>query len=504
MYHLTTANMKKTAMTLCLSALSVMAMAGNWYSMSKETLMDKIKGGWAGQTIGCSFGSTTEFRYQGRMIPDEVSIGWSKHHIRNFFDTWPDLYDDIYMDLTFVDVMHRLGLDTPVDSFSHAFAYAGYNLWHANQAARSNILDGMKAPETGHWRNNPHADDIDYQIEADYAGLISPGMPNAASKISDKIGHIMNYGDGWYGGIYVGAMYALAFVCNDVQTIVEEALRTIPQKSRYYQTIADIIKWHKEYPADWKKTWQLCQDKWGEEIGCPEGVLMPLNIDASINSAYIVIGLLYGEGNFEKTMEISTRCGQDSDCNPSSAAGILGCIMGYSNIPRKWMDNLCEVEDRPFKYTDISLNKTYDYCYALALEMIEREGGSVDGNRVKIRVQKPKKVRFEESFPGIKPREILQGGTLEQPLKIHFNGCGAVVRSYIESPRPDYVATVNVYVDGKPAKTVQAPAAAHDRKQELCWFYDLEEGEHELELRWINPAADIKVHCSSIVVYRKK
>ena len=63
----------------------------------------------------------------------------------------------------------------------------------------------------GSWKNNPHADCIDYQIESDFAGLMSPGMPNTASEISDKIGHIMNYGDGWYGGVYVGAMYSLAF-----------------------------------------------------------------------------------------------------------------------------------------------------------------------------------------------------------------------------------------------------------------------------------------------------
>lgn len=466
--------------------------------------MDKIKGGWAGQTIGCSYGSTTEFRYQGRIIPDEVSIEWPKHHIRNFFDTWPDLYDDIYMDLTFVDVMHRLGLDAPVDSFAYAFAHAGYNLWHANQAARSNILDGLKAPETGHWRNNPHADDIDYQIEADYAGLITPGMPNTASEISDKIGHIMNYGDGWYGGVYVGAMYSLAFIYNDIETIVKEGLRTIPRKSRFYQTISDIIQWYYEYPNDWKKTWKLCQDKWGEEIGCPEGVLLPLNIDASINSAYIVIGLLYGDGDWEKTMEIATRCGQDSDCNPASAAGILGCMLGYSNIPRKWMDNLYEVEDRPFKYTNISLSKTYEYCYELALQVIEHEGGKIEDDEVIIRTQKPKKVRFEESFPGIEPHEILKGGVLDKPLKIKFYGCGAVARSYIESPRQDYIATVNVYVDGKWMKTVQAPASMHNRKQELCWFYELKEGEHELELRWMNPEPNIKVHCSNVVVYRKK
>ena len=147
----------------------------------------------------------------------------------------PGLYDDLYMDLTFVDVFEKYGLNAPVDSFANAFANAGYMLWHANQAARYNILNGIKAPQSGHWKYNPHAEDIDYQIEADYAGLMSPGMPNTASAISDKIGHIMNYGDGWYGGVYIGAMYSLAFTSNDINYIVSEALKTIPKNTLFYQ-----------------------------------------------------------------------------------------------------------------------------------------------------------------------------------------------------------------------------------------------------------------------------
>ena len=130
------------------------------------------------------------------------------------------------MDLTFVEVFERLGIDAPVDSLAMAFANAPYPLWHANQAARYNILNGIMPPLSGDWRFNPHADDIDYQIEADYAGLMSPAMPNTASEISDKVGHIMNYGDGWYGGVYMGAMYSIAFASNDVEFIVTEALKS--------------------------------------------------------------------------------------------------------------------------------------------------------------------------------------------------------------------------------------------------------------------------------------
>lgn len=95
----------------------------------------------------------------------------------------------------------------------------------------------------------------------------------------------------------------------------------------------DVIAWHKQYPGDWKRTWFECEKKWSSDIGCPDGVFVPFNIDAVTNSAYILIGLLYGEGDFSKTLDIATRCGQDSDCNPASAGGILGAMLGYDNIP---------------------------------------------------------------------------------------------------------------------------------------------------------------------------
>ena len=218
-----------------LSCLLTAAQTSNTFNLSRQQLKDKIKGGWAGQTIGVTFGGPYEFRFQGTFIGDYQSLKWYDGYLKNTMINNPGLYDDLYMDLTFVDVFEKYGLDAPLDSFANAYANAGYMLWHANQAGRYNILHGIKAPMSGYWKNNPHADCIDYQIESDFAGLMSPGMPNTASAISDKIGHIMNYGDGWYGGVFVGAMYSLAFISSDINYIINEALKTIPKQSEFYQ-----------------------------------------------------------------------------------------------------------------------------------------------------------------------------------------------------------------------------------------------------------------------------
>lgn len=455
-------------------------------SMSKDELMDKVKGGWAGQTIGVTFGGPTEFRYRGTFIQDYENLAWYDGYIKSTMTHNPSLFDDIYMDLTFVEVMDRLGVDAPVDSFANAFANASYGLWHANQAARYNILTGIKAPESGHWKNNPHADDIDYQIEADFAGLMNPGMPNSASTISDKIGHIMNYGDGWYGGVYVGAMYTLAYVNKDIHFIVNEALKTIPAQSDFYKCIADVIKWHKQYPNNWKQTWFEIQQKWAEEVGCPEGVHAPYNIDAKINAAYIVLGLLYGNGDFTKTLEISTRAGQDSDCNPSSAAGILGTMVGYSQIPAYWKMGLAEAEDINFKYTETSLNRVYQISFKHALEMIQKNGGKVSANAVEIPVQKPVAVRYEKSFEGVYPiKKVGVNRQLKDKYDFEFEGTGFVLVGVARKPSKeatDVDIPLEVYVDGKKIASTIMPTNYLKRKDEVFWIYDLPKGKHKASI----------------------
>jgi len=414
------------------------------------------------------------------------------------------------MDLAFVDVFEKEGLDAPVASHARAYANAEYRLWHANQAGRYNILNGIEPPKSGHWLNNPHADDIDFQIEADFAGLMSPGMPNTAATIGDGIGHIMNYGDGWYGGVYVSAMYALAFVSDDVEYIVRESLKTIPVQSTFYKCIADVIYWHQKNPDDWKATWFEIQKKWTDEQGCPDGVFAAFNIDAKVNAAYIVLGLLYGEGDFTKTLDISTRAGQDSDCNPSSAAGILGTMYGYDKIPAHWKLGLKEAEDIDFKYTTISLNDVYSLGLKHTLQNVQRNGGKVAGDNVTIKLQAPVPVRFEQSFEGHFAREKKWvGQNIDDEFTIDFEGIGFVLRGEAKPKSGstwdysgNYVFTTELFIDNKKMQTVKLPVDFVHRRHELFWHYQLAPGKHTIRFKVLNPDPGHTVRVSDLIVYK--
>lgn len=479
-------------------------------TLSTYALQDKIKGGWAGQTIGVTYGGPYEFKFLGTMVSDYQTIPWPDGYIKQYFDSEPGLYDDIYMDLSFVDVIEKYGVDAPVDSFANAFANASYPLWHANQAGRYNILNGIKPPQSGHWLNNPHADDLDFQIEADFAGLMFPGMSNAAAALCDKVGHIMNYGDGYYGGVYVASMYSHAFVSKDINFIVTEALKSIPAKSKYYQCINDVINWHKKYPDDWKSTWFEVQKKWTHDVACPDGVFVPFDISARVNSAYVVIGLLYGNGDFAKTMDIATRCGQDADCNPASAAGILGAVLGYDKIPAFWKKNLKEVEDRNFVYTDISLNKIYVLGNKHALQMITRNGGAVKDSQVSIVYQKPVPVKLEESFPGLIPvqRKWLgwTGFALKDSFSFPFEGNGITISSGMSNEwgaKSDYIFKVEADIDGV-KEIIELPYNFRIRRNELLAKYNLPMGKHLLKLTLLNPDKMGDIILKDIIIYSDK
>ncbi len=473
--------------------------------LSKAELENKIRGGWAGQTIGVTFGGPYEFRFQGSFIQDYQPLTWYPGYVREVMLNNPGLYDDLYMDLSFVDILEKYGLDAPVDSFANAFANADYMLWHANQAARYNILSGMKAPQSGFWINNPHADDIDYQIESDFAGLMSPGMPNTASAISDKIGHIMNYGDGWYGGVFIGAMYTQAFTSSDVEVIVTNALKTIPLQSTFHQCINDVIRWYHQFPTDWQRTWFELQRKWSAETGCPDGVFHPFDIDAKLNAAYVVLGLLYGHGDFTKTLEIATRAGQDADCNPSSAGGILGTMIGYDHIPGNWMAGLKGAEDIQFKYTNMSLNKVYAISFQHAMKNIVGNGGKTSDSTVTILCQVPRPVKFEQSFPGIKPlarREINKD--IDTSLTLEAEGCAFVLSGEALSrnpANPDYIFHCILYIDGQKEAAFELPTSFTRRRHELCWKYELANKQHTIRLEILNPDDRYIVRASSLLTY---
>jgi hypothetical protein len=259
--------------------------------LSVSEYRDKMKAGWIGQIAGVSWGATTEFKWRSKIIPDDMMPKWQPRMINDAFGQ-----DDLYVEMTFLRTMEQYGLDCSIRQAGIDFANSGYALWCANAAGRNNLRKGIAPPDSSHPHFNKCPNDIDYQIEADFSGLIAPGMPNVPIALGEKFGRLMNYGD----------------------------------------------------------------------------------IDCKINGAYVLLGLLYGKGDLDQTILISCRAGQDSDCNPSSSAGVLFTTLGFSKLPARFTK---ELNDKTiFSHTAYNVPGLLDVCEKLARQAIIKEGGKIEKN----------------------------------------------------------------------------------------------------------------------------
>jgi hypothetical protein len=336
--------------------------------LSVKEYRDKMKAGWIGQIAGVVLGAPTEFKFADQIIPEDDVPVWKPGMINNAFGQ-----DDLYVEMTFLRSMEQYGLDVPIRQAGIDFANSGYMLWCANNAGRENLRKGIAPPDSSHPEFNNCPNDIDYQIEADYSGLIAPGMPNVAVALGEKFGRLMNYGDGVYAGQFMGAMYAEAFFETDVIRIIEAGLKAIPAESQYAEMVRDMVAWSKEIPT-WEECWERCQAKYRldpEYQKASNG-----GIDCKINGAYVLMGLLYGKGDLDQTMIISCRGGMDSDCNPSSSAGVLFTTLGFSKLPDRFSKELDET--RVFSHTAYHFPALLDVCEKLARQAIAREGGRIE------------------------------------------------------------------------------------------------------------------------------
>jgi hypothetical protein len=415
--------------------------------------------------------------------------------------------DDMYVNMALLKAVVEHGLEAPASAFAKEFTYGGFLLWHANGQGRQNLLAGVPPGRSGHPLYNPHADDIDFQIEADFIGLISPGLPQAAAKICDRAGHLMNYGDGFYGGVFVSAMYAAAFVERDIQQVVQLGVQALPVDSGYARIIQDVLTWHRQYPSDWKATWQELENNYNHDT-CPWGAKDKFNIQARFNGAYIALGLLYGNGDFLRTIEISTRAGQDSDCNPANAGGVLGTLLGFKGLPESARTEMEPHLQTQFDFTPYSIQSATSHCLRLALDNIKSHGGQASDDAIQIKVQPFRATGpAEVSFPTLKPvarfnvrdphlrwngqwsappanrpESLRYSSSAGDSLEVEFEGTAVYVQGDI---RHD-LGVLEILLDGKSVSRrdmyLPKPWSRADQSTAV-WLTGLADGPHKLQVR---------------------
>ena len=321
----------------------------------KEELADRVLGAWLGRTCGCLLGKPVEGIHTDELHPLLKESGnWPMHRYivssdisqerkrqsRFGFDDphrqcWADLVDAAPVDddtnytVLYQLLIEKYGRDFTPDDVAQAWldlqpkgAYCT-----AERVAYCNFVKGYRAPESALWQN-PYREWIGAQIRADYFGYINPGNPELAAEMAWRDASISHVKNGIYGEMFAAAMIAQAAVESDIEKIIEAGLAQIPESSRLYASVKRVAEL-------WRSG--------AEEAACYELIHSAYDEKNShdwchtISNAMIVtMALLYGNGDYERSVCMAVQTGFDTDCNGATVGSVLGMRSGTAAIGEKW------------------------------------------------------------------------------------------------------------------------------------------------------------------------
>ena len=183
------------------------------------------------------------------------------------------------------------------------------------------LKSGIPAPLSGSMATNGRvvAEQIGGQIFIDGWAMVAPGDPELAADLARRAASVSHDGAGIHGAQVVAALEAQAFVERDIGKLLDTAVTFIPKDSIICRLIHDIREWHAG-EKDWRRARERIVAHYGYDKYGGNCHMVP-------NHALIILSLLFGDDDFQKSLMIVNTCGWDTDCN----SGNVGCIMGIKN-----------------------------------------------------------------------------------------------------------------------------------------------------------------------------
>lgn len=291
--------------------------------LSAHDYLDGARGYWLGALIG----NYTGLPYEGQFIDrpsNAESIEWA---LLPEYST----DDDTLVEWVYLHILESHGLwPSYIQIRDNWVDHLNNDIWCANRTARDLMDEGLLPPLTGQAEHNPHSGwNIDAQIQSEIFGVIAPGMPAQARERAGYFSRVTNHGTPVDTAEFYAVLYSLAFFEDDPKALIESARTHFQSDNSAVKIADDVLKWHAATPDNWRRTRELIDDKYDTDPGWNA---------ARVNFASTLMALLYGEGDFEQTVTIVVLAGWDSDCNATTAAGLIGTTVGYSHLPAHLRD----------------------------------------------------------------------------------------------------------------------------------------------------------------------
>ncbi|UFS94383.1 ADP-ribosylglycohydrolase family protein [Nocardia huaxiensis] len=319
-------------------------------ALPPDELFDRIHGGWLGRCAGCTLGK-----------PLENGFVWTPARIRDYLEpaggyplrdyvpvrdpmpegielhwTWPESTrdridgcprdDDLDYTILGLHLLEQHGPDfTPDDVASLWLERLPFlQTYTAERVAYRNLIDGYTPPDTATFRN-PYREWIGALIRADIHGYTNPGDPARAAALAARDASISHVGNGSWAAQWAAALVAAAFTADSPHTALTTAQRFVPERSRLAAGLSEVLEDHRRgFP--WEHSNAAIRARYGRYNW----------VHAIGNACCIAAGLLWGEGDFTRTIGLTVQAGWDTDSNGATAGSVAGILTGASRIPARW------------------------------------------------------------------------------------------------------------------------------------------------------------------------
>jgi ADP-ribosylglycohydrolase len=323
---------------------------------------DKVYGAWLGRCCGCLLGQPVEGWYRERItgmlketgnypitgylasnvgeeirtkyqISDEGRVygGRIINWINNISCGPED--DDTNYTILYLKIIEEFGSQFTSEDVVYGWLMnvPFFHVCTAERVAYRNFTNLIPPPLSGSYYN-AYREWIGAQIRADFFGYMCPGDTEKAAEYAWRDGRISHTKNGIYGEMFCAAMIARSAVSSCIPDIIESGLGEIPEKSRLAEGVQKVFAWH-EKGQTWEEALQRLHELYDEKNKHHWCHVIS-------NAMICVIALLWGEGDFEKTIGIAVCAGFDTDCNAATAGSIIGMIYGAEKLPEKWVKPL--------------------------------------------------------------------------------------------------------------------------------------------------------------------
>ena len=302
--------------------------------LNYEQIKDKVYACWIGKNIGGTIGGPFEGKREILNVEGYTTPKGA-----------PEPNDDLDLQLIWLCAMEEVGpyqlSATEMGEYWLSYLPAPWNEYGIGKA---NLRAGIPAPMCGELNNEFWRHSNGAWIRSEIWACLAPGYPEVARRYAFAdacIDHGM--GEGTVAEQFTATMESLAFFNDDIRDVLNQALAAIPQDSRVARSVRIAMDGY-----DAGKEWQTVRNelvKDSEDLGW---FMAPANI------GFVVLGLLYGEGDFKKSMLTAVNCGDDTDCTAATVGAFLGIRSGMAGIPADWAEHIGD------EIVTVSIDRTYD------------------------------------------------------------------------------------------------------------------------------------------------